>query len=128
MAVIDGNGLKYRGDTPTMWVTDAFENVESTRSTYEMWLAGRLVLLASVVNGDPKLTIQLGLPDADVTDKWHLSEGHAIKGIHSVPAKDGGDVPDGLSEHVDGVSVQAYVYPMLPLILVKMYNLGVAHE
>lgn len=124
MAVIHGNGLRYRSDVPTLHVGE--EGVtETTRSVYEMLIANRIVFLVSVVNADPDLQIQIGKPDADTTGKWHLSDGMAVKSLHPMPAADGGEIPDGLLEHVDGTTVQLYIYPRLPLILTHMYRLGV---
>lgn len=120
MAVHNGNGMKYRNDIPSKRVTEDGV-VDSTRSVYEMWLADRIVFLVSVDNDDPELRIQIGKPNADVTDKWHTSVGQAVKGLHTVPSSDESEVPDGLHEHIDGTSVQAYVYPRVALILAHMY-------
>jgi hypothetical protein len=127
MAKINGNGLAYRSDVPEKWV-DEDGVKDTTRSVYEMYVADRMVFLVSVVNADPDLQIQIGRPNAEATGKWHLSDGQAVKGLHEVPSDDGGEVPSGLVEHVDGMSLQAYVYPRLPLILVRMYKLGAASE
>lgn len=124
MAVIEGNGLRYRNDVPAAYL-DENGVTETTRSVYEMFLGGRIVFLVSVVNADPDLQIQIGKPDADTTGKWHLSDGMAAKSLHPVPAADGGEIPDGFIEHVDGITVQQYIYPRLPLILTRMYRLGV---
>lgn len=123
MAVIDGTGMKYRGDVPARWLSDSGVT-DTTRSVYEMWVGHRLVFLVSVVNDDPALGIQTGKPDADVTNQWYYSDGQAYKSLHELPATGEDDIPDGLVEHVDGVSLQQYVYTRLPLILVKMYDLG----
>ncbi len=122
MAKINGNGLAYREDVAEAWLAEGSDSlVETTRSVYDMWIGDRRVFLVSVVNADPGLQIQIGKPDALATHQWHLSDGQAVKGLHPVPAADGGEVPDGLVEHVDGTSLQQYVYPRLPLILTKMY-------
>ena len=120
MAKIDGSGLVYRHDVPDKW-TDDDGVTDTTRSVYEMWLIDRLVLLVSVVNADPFLQIQIGMPDAEDTGKWHLSDGRAVRAVHEVPASDGSDVPDGVVEHVNGLSVQRYIYPRLPIILTHLY-------
>ena len=128
MAKVNGTGLAYRSDVADTWIAgdvDDMSVVNTTRSIYEMWAANRIVFLVSVVNADPDLVIQLGKPDADVTGEWHLSRGKAAKAVHAVPAADGSDIPDGLDEHVDGITVQSYVYPRAALILTHMYGLGV---
>lgn len=115
MAKIHGSGLAYLHDVK---ISDEPGN---TRSVYQMWMGDRVVFLVSVVNDDPELLIQIGRPDAETTGKWHVSTGHAGRGLHPIPSTDASEVPDGLAEHVDGVSLQAYIYPRLPLILVNMY-------
>jgi hypothetical protein len=118
VAVIHGNGLKYREDISAQWITP--EGVtETTRSIYELWVADRIVALVSVVNTDPELRIQIGKPDADETGDWHVSEGRAEKNLH--PIFDENGIPEGLHEHVDGVTVQRYVYPRMAAILANMY-------
>lgn len=127
MAKINGTGLAYRSDVPDKW-HDGDDVVHTTRSVYEMYVADRVVFLVSVVNADPFLQIQLGKPDVETTCNWHFTVGQAVKGLHPVSAADGGEVPDGLDEHVDGTSLQAYVYPRLSLILTRMYKLGVVKD
>lgn len=124
MAKINGTGLAYRDDVTAVWVTDEGDVLTSTRSVYQMWVANRLVFLVSVVNADPQLRIQLGMPNAEDTNKWHVSVGQAKKSLHLLPASDGGNIPDGLFEHIDGISVQRYIYPRVGQILVNMYELG----
>lgn len=125
MAKINGTGLAYRNDVTAEWLDDAAEIISTTRSVYEMWIANRLVFLVSIVNSDPDLRIQLGKPDADVTTQWYISDGNAAKGTHEVPASDGGPVPDGLIEHIDGITLQQYIYPRTAHILTNMYGLGI---
>jgi hypothetical protein len=124
MAKIDGNGLVYSNDVTEKLLTD--EGVLSTtRSVYTMWIANRIVFLVSVVNDDPLLLIQIGKPDALTTGKWHITVGRAEKALHVIPASDGSEVPDGFNEHVNGTTVQHYVYPRIALIITHMYGIGV---
>lgn len=128
MAKIDGTGMVYRNDVPAKWISDDNTMVSTTRSVYEMWVADRLVFLASTINADPFLQIQLGKPDVENSGTWYLSDGQARKSMHIAPSTDGSEVPDGFDEHIDGISMQEYVYPRILLILVKMYDLGINHR
>lgn len=128
MVKINGTGLTYRNDVKAVWLDDDGTPSSTTRSVYQMWIADRVVFLVSVLNADPFLQIQLGKPDVENGGKWYLSDGQAKRGLHVVPASDGGEVPDGLLEHIDGISIQEYVYPRTLMILVKMYDLGVVGE
>lgn len=114
-----GTGLVYRGD-------------EGTWSVYEMWYENRVIFEASVCNTDPNLKIWVGQRGATwamvhdvaecVTSCGALiaTKGRAQRGIHTeggVP----GEVPDGLHEHVDGATMQSYVYPRLTFLLATIF-------
>lgn len=114
-----GIGMTYLHDVPEKWEVVNDEYVDTTRSVYQMWVNDVVVFLVSVVNADPHLQIFIGRPDAEDTGVWHGSVGQAFRGTHEV----GGTPtsPGDLVEHVDGVSVQRYVYPRIPQILTHMY-------
>lgn len=114
-----GIGMTYLHDVPEKWEVVNDEYVDTTRSVYQMWVNDVVVFLVSVVNADPHLQIFIGRPDAEDTGAWHGSVGQAFKSTHEVGGTS--TSPGDLVEHVDGVSVQRYVYPRTSQILTHMY-------
>lgn len=126
VAVIDGQGIKYREDLGD-W------------SVYELHIDGRCVLEASVNNTDPKLTICVGKPgatwnvvhgaaDLKITGPLIETAGYATKGLHEV----GGTPtsPGDIKDHIDGISIQNYVLTRVVRLLADVHvpRHGVAGE
>lgn len=129
MAIVNGTGMAYMHDIPEKWYDENADGiVDTTRSVYEMRIAGRRVLLVSVVNADSSLLIQIGKPDAEKTYMWNVTTCSAAKGLHEISSSDGNVVPDGVANHIDGISVQNYIYPNILTILVQQYALGIPIE
>lgn len=112
----NGNGLAYEGDI-NGW------------SIYVMHLKGQAIFEASVNNNDPDLTIWVGkigatfahIHELDMGVPLTETEGRAVKGVHAAKPAEGETVPSGLYDHIDGMSIQMYVYPTLPFILVDLF-------
>lgn len=98
-----GNGLAYTSDR---------DNV----SIYAMMMDHRVVFYVTVDNEDAELKIRVHTHD------WNYgyeTNGKAIKGVHEVGGTH--DTPGDLKDHIDGMSIQNYVYPRLPIILANLY-------
>lgn len=103
MAKINGNGMAYKGDIQSY-------------SVYELFVSDVVVLEAAIDNNDPELKIFVGKQGATFAQvtmglEGQLTEtkGRAVKGTHVI----GGDedtAPDAVHEHIDGCSVQQYIY------------------
>lgn len=114
MAVIDGTGIKYREDLGSL-------------SVYEVWMFDRLVIEVVVDNDDVDLKIWVGKPGAAVfahtvglDAAMRETGGRAQKSMHIVGGGEG-VAPDGVHEHIDGVTVQSYVAPRIARFVVEFY-------
>lgn len=114
MAIHNGSGLGYKGDIQTY-------------SVYELHVDGKVVLEAAVDNSDPELKIFIGKHGAtfaqvQVGETGHLIEtkGRAQKSIHEVGGADG-EVPNGIHDHIDGTTIQTYVYPRAINFIVQLH-------
>ena len=114
MAIKNGNGLGYKGDVQT-W------------SVYELHVDGIVVLEAAIDNDDSDLKIFVGKRGATFAQvqlgiEGQLTEtkGRAVKGVHEVGGADG-EVPDGLNLHIDGYTVQRYIYPRALHFVTQLY-------
>lgn len=114
MAIKDGNGLAYKSDVLT-W------------SVYELHVSGVVVLEVAIDNADPELKIFIGKQGATfaqvqvgVPDQLTETKGRAIQNVYAVGDGEGA-VPEGLSKHVSGTSVQTYIYPRALRFVVQLY-------
>ena len=123
MAKIKGNGMAYKGDI-------------ASYSVYELFVSDVVVLEAAIDNNDPELTIFIGKQGATfaqvtmgVEGQLTETKGRAVKNVHVIG---GGEdtAPDAISEHIDGRSVQQYVYPRALNFVVDLHlaNLKAAVE
>jgi hypothetical protein len=116
----NGNGLAYQAD-------------EKTYSIYQMWLQHRVVFDVAVDNDDPELKIYIGRPGVawalindiinTVNDESAImieTLGRAVRSTQVVGGMND-EAPEGLLTQIDGLSVQAFVYSMLPLLLADIY-------
>jgi hypothetical protein len=114
MAVQQGNGLAYKGDIQSF-------------SVYELFVNGIVVLEAAIDNNDSDLKILIGKQGATFSQvqmgvEGQLTEtkGRAVKNVHVIGG--GNDTaPDAISEHIDGVSVQKYIYPRALRFVVELH-------
>lgn len=114
-----GTGMVYRGD-------------EKTWSVYDMHLDGRVIFEAAIDNTDPELKIYVGRCGATFGKVWEIdksvtdfgdltvTKGRAKRSVHPVGGAPG-QVPDGLHDHIDGATVQSYVYPRLTFLLAAIF-------
>jgi len=117
-----GDGLRYREDLGTL-------------SVYEQFLNHRPVFEVVVDNEDDMLTIYVGKPGSaavvaeDNTDEVRgemliKTKGFAAATLHEDPdgAEDADDwIPNGVSVHVNGRTVQRYVYPRVAHLLADLF-------
>lgn len=114
MAVKNGNGLAYKGDVQSY-------------SVYELFVEGMAVLEAAVDNTDTELKIFVGKQGATFAQvemgiDGQLTEttGRAVKGTHVIGGSED-TAPDALAEHIDGCSVQSYIYPRALRFVVQLH-------
>lgn len=107
----EGHGLAYVADFGS-W------------SVYNMWINDRVVFEVSVDNDDPTLAIHVAPKNtthahvAFITGMdEHKTDGVAFKGTHEVGGTD--TSPGDLKDHIDGMSIQKYVYLNLPMLIAK---------
>jgi len=114
----NGTGLVYRVD-------------EKTWSVYDMWFEDRVIFEVAVNNTDPELKIYVGRLaatwamvhdlDDDEMSFGDLIEtkGRAKRGTHEV----GGTPvsPGEIKDHIDGATIQSYVYPRLLFLMAAVY-------
>lgn len=117
-----GTGLAYRGD-------------EKSWSIYQFYADDRNLLEVSVDNDDPDLKIYVGKTGATFTRVWGIdkqfagdvgdlivTKGRAVRSVHVDGQPVTADqVPDGLHTHIDGRSIQTYVYPRLLFLIAEVY-------
>jgi hypothetical protein len=89
-----------------------------TRSIYVFRVNDVPVLQAVVDNTDSDLTIYVRRWGSDEEIK---TNGHARRALHELPPTDGTSVPDGLADHIDGMSVYTYVVPRLLRFVTQLY-------
>lgn len=92
----------------------------ATVSTYRFSVNGKDCLDALVDNEDPELRIRVGAPAV----QFHAARetgGIAVRSLHEVPSTDGSEVPDGIADHIDGLSIYAYVMPRLLRFVVEAH-------
>lgn len=110
------SGLRYQKD-------------EGVWSVYVMELDGRPIFEVSVDNADPDLIIYVGrvgarwaqvheVADADFGVSLETN-GRAAKGMHEVGGSP--ETPGDIVDHIDGMSVQSYVYPRVARIMADIF-------
>jgi len=127
MAVIDKSFI-----LPAMFPANSglrYQKDEGSWSVYLMDIDERPVFEVSIDNDDPDLTIYVGRVGA----RWALvhnisdtgygvpleTNGHATKNTHEVGGTP--ESPGELKTHIDGVSVQSFVYPRVARILADIF-------
>lgn len=115
---MNGSGLVYKEDVGT-W------------SVYQMWFEHRVVFEVTVDNADPELKIYVGkqsatwakvndVPAVQATSGELIeTKGRAAKGTHEVGGTP--DSPGDLKDHIDGMSVQSYVYPRVMFLMAAVF-------
>src|SRR5689334_23051160 len=113
-----GNGLRYA------------ENV-GTFSVYEMFLNHRPAFEVVIDNDDPELVIHTARVGTGVALKegvpaksvLNVTKGRAKISLHEGTSEliDGIPVPSGVDVHINGRTVQRYVYPRTPFLLADLY-------
>ena len=116
MNVTQLNGLKYFADEIDV-------TTQHTVSVYHMYVEGKLVFKVFVDNDE----------SADLPDSLHFPEGVTAHPMTIMDAagtrtiKTNGVAMRQLHDdgvHIDGMTVQSYVYPRLARLLVQLYDLG----
>lgn len=119
MAKNGGYGLVYRGD-------------EESWSVYEMYLDDRVIFEASVNNEDPELVIHVGRRGATFGQVWSIdksisnfgdlvpTKGRAKRVTHVVGGSED-QAPDGVHDHIDGFTLQTYVYPRALFLMAAIF-------
>ena len=112
----ESSGLRYQTD-------------EGTWSVYVMEIGGRPVFEVSVDNEDSDLKIYVGKIGArwaqinELTDAGFgvslETNGRAQRGTHEVGGTP--EAPGELKDHIDGTSVQTYVYPRVARIMADLF-------
>jgi hypothetical protein len=100
-------------DIEAMYLRDA-----TSRSIYAFHVNDVPVLQAIVDNQDPDLAIYVRRWGSDEEIK---TNGRARTALHELPPSDGTEVPDGLSDHIDGMTVYTYVVPRLLRFVTQLY-------
>lgn len=98
---IMGNGLAYDQDV-------------DGKSIYILWIENKIAFSVVVDNADPELKIVI-----TGNGKTLETNGRAGKGMHEVGGSD--TSPGDLKDHIDGMSIQMYIYPRIMHFIAELY-------
>lgn len=93
---------------------------EGNFSRYRFSVNGTDVVDALIDNSDPRLEINVVKSHGALTERVGTN-GVARRSAHELPSTDGSGIPDGLSVHIDGLSVYSYVVPRLLRIITALH-------